>query len=326
MPTFPITPFPSLSNFTITNVLQRSEKSALTKSGLEVEAVWEVNFTGLWTSVGLIDSANIIGLDTYGDYIENLVTGNLSYAADITAALEDGSQSMTVGDGGVGMAIYSVKYTPITAERLDLSPLSRPVQIDGGGLDLTEVRRVDQNGNAIINPVGDYYEGLPNFYIEGGEITLTRNEASNPLSTAQSYSFSTNQDNWFGVAPYQGLFGKISFKKMFEQYQGAQVIYYSVTYPIRNRTDTNGWNFCPLAYGYRYYPQTGKPAVAFVDGGGVHGPCFLAANGTLLNPDGTAQPTTPAIFPAASGSGPAGYVTLKQQTWGTLGLPNPSSL
>jgi hypothetical protein len=144
-----------------------------------------------------------------------------------------------------------------------------------------------------------------------------------------AYSFSTNSDNFFGASPGQGMMGKISFKKVIEKFAGTDVTYFAVSYPIRTRTDANGWNFCPINYGYRGKVKAGGPAISskYLPGlDGTGGPVFLAADGTLLNPDGSALPTPPIIFPAASGSTPAGYVTLEQRPWAALGLPNPASL
>ena len=229
--------------------IQELEESASTdRHGITVNATFRIKFIGLWSSIALSLGANEFGLPIVVQYLGNL--NSTMYVSHIDCKVEQGSLTNPNGAiGELGIALYVVTYSPLTAERHDLPPLSRPALIEGSGIDLTEVRRVDQNGNPIINAAGDYYEGLPNFYIPGGECTITRNEASNPYSMAKTYSFSSNSDNWFGVAPGQGIFGKITFKRVIEKFAGVDVTYYTVTYPIRERTDTNVWNYCPLNYG-----------------------------------------------------------------------------
>jgi hypothetical protein len=318
-------PWSTMQIANLTDAIMEIEESAsVDRHGITIPAVFRIKFIGLWSAAAMALGASEFGLPIVGEYLGNL--NSTMYVSHVDCKVENGSLTNPNGaNGEVGIALYSATYSPLTAERYDLAPLDRPPLIEGGGIDLTEVRRVDQNGKPIINAAGDFYEGLPNFYIPGGECTITRNEANNPHATATNYSFSTNADNWFGVSPGQGLMGKITYKKVIEKFAGSDITYFTVTYPIRSRTDTNGWNYCPLNYGYRYKPKASQPAIPYVSGG-VHGPVFLANDGTLLNPEGAAIPTAPIIFPAASGSTPAGYVTLKQQPWAALSLPSPDSL
>ncbi len=152
-----------------------------------------------------------------GDYLANL--NATMWCSHIDCELESGSMTNPNGaNGETGIALYKATFSPLTAARHDLSPLDRPVQIEGGGIDLTEVRRNDITGKPIINAAGDFYEGLPSFYVPGGEFTMMRNEAANPWNTVCQYSFSQNQDNFFGIAPGNGIMGKITFKKVIEKY------------------------------------------------------------------------------------------------------------
>jgi len=92
------------------------------------------------------------------------------------------------------------------------------MQIRGGGLELTEVRRVDISGDPMVNSVGDYYEQLPIFYVPGSEFTCTWNVTDNPETLAQQFSFSTNQSAIWGQDAYSGIIRKITFENVYEVY------------------------------------------------------------------------------------------------------------
>jgi len=295
--------------YVIAEPQQISEKSVETNEGYFVDVNYLVNFYGPWDSVGLVDNAASISLPIYGDYLETGYLGSSSsFVSNISADLDSGSK-ISPSSTQSGLAIYAIKITPVTAERLDLAPTSRPAIISGSGIELTEVRNVDINGNLIANSAGDVYSDLPSFYVPGGEISIEINLASNPATTCKTYSFSVNNGTWNGVAAGQGVMGKITFREVIEIWAGSQITYYKTNFPMRFRSDGNSWQFLPIDYGWNYV-KSGAHVPNVVNG--VASPALLDGSGGLLAYGGT-----PVVYPTD------GYETLVPQDWSSLSLPNP---
>ena len=307
-------------SMTIVQIKDVDETMHVTNAGPTIVSKFKVLFTGTYSTAFIYQNATAMGLIDYGDYVTG--TSSELYCSNIDAEITTNANYIGT-TAAPGVFTYTATFSTITTERLDLSPLSRPAQITGGGIELSEVRRVDVTGAALVNSAGDYYEGLPEFYIPGSEIQVSWNVASNPLTMCQTYSFSTNQTAIWGQAAYSGVAGKISAEQSFETFQGVLVEFWKVTVPMRFRNDGRGWNFQPFDYGYRYL-SSGAPE-AYVDPtNGAPAPIFLDGKGNLLGGDGTTNNADAVIFPASSGSTPAGYKTLTSQDWAGMSCPvNP---
>jgi hypothetical protein len=308
-------------SMTIIEIKQTGEKIHVEKSGPQIAASFKVQFTGTYSTTYIYQNATALGLPDYGDYLAS--TSSEMFVSNTSADITP--NSLYVGTTAQpGVFTYDATFSTIDAQRLDLSPIYRPAVVTGGGIELTEVRRVDQQGNAIVNSAGDYYEGLPEFYVPGSEITISWNVASNPAANAQIYSFSTNESAIWGQDAYSGVMGKITYSSEYEVYQGILIEYYRITVPIRFRNDGLSWNFQPFDYGYRY--EKSGTLQNYVDPKtGICQPVFLDGDAGLLNGNGsTVGGDDPVIFPASSGDTPAGYETLVPQSWSGLSIPlNP---
>lgn len=295
-----------------------STKSSLNNSGPTIVSVFEVRFTGAFDPVAIYQSAHSFGLPDYGGYVVG--TSNQLYCSNVEAEITPGS--LWVGSTTHPASCrYTATFSTITEQRLDLSPISRPMIVCGGGIELTEVRRVDINGKAIVNSVGDFYEGLPEFYVGGAELQVSWNVAANPLSKCQQYSFSTNNAAIWGRDAWSGLMGKVTAQEMYETYQGVLIEYWRCTAPIRFRNDGSTWNYQPYDYGYRY--KQGTKIITYTDPTtGATGPVFLNGGGGLLNGNGTTSGSPAVIYPTGSGGGPKGYQTYSGQDWTGLGIPS----
>jgi hypothetical protein len=304
---------------TITGIKLGDESCTTDHVGTTVTLTQIANFYGTWDAVYLAANASALGFPWYGDYAVG--ASGLIYCSHTSVKYVGGLYTSSSEPGTFN---YTSTFSPITPDRLDLSPLDRPAIVTGGGIELTEVRRQDVNAHAMVNSVGDYYEGLPEFYIPGSELQVAWNVSSNPMTTAQTYSFSTNSAAIWGQSTYSGVIGKISFEQTFETYQGSLIQFYRLTVPFKFRNDGLSWNFQPFDYGYRYL-VSGTPQNYIDPVSGVYGPIFLDGSGHLLNGTGaTTTGTGPVIFPAASGSTPAGYQTLTGLNWSGLSCPiNP---
>ncbi|HEY9712391.1 MAG TPA: hypothetical protein V6C72_02915 [Chroococcales cyanobacterium] len=96
-----------------------------------------------------------------------------------------------------------------------------------------------------------------------------------------------------------------------------------MTVPIRIRTDDAGWQWQPYDYGYRYLNSDGDATNYTDPTTGVYGPIFLDGSGHLLGGDGSTNSADPVIYPAASGSDPAGYTIYTPQDWTSTDIPDP---
>jgi hypothetical protein len=302
----------------ITSIIQTDERYA--SAGSKIDTSFKLKFTGAFSTVYLIQNATSIGLPDYGDYLTG--TSSEMFVSDTSATIVPGALYVgTTAQNAVCM--YNATFTNIDAERKDLSPIYRPAVVNGGGIELTEVRRVDKTGAAMVNSAGDYHEGLPESYIPGSELTVSWNVATNPATLAQTYSFSTNSSSIWGQSAFSGVIGKITYQNVYEIYQGILIEFWRISVPLRFRNDGLSWNFQPLDYGYRY--KSGSAIKNYVDPTtGVFGPIFLDGSGGLLNGNGSSVGgADPVIFPDGT---PPGYETLTATDWSGLSCPiNPFS-
>jgi hypothetical protein len=307
-------------SMTVVSIKQTDEKSHVTNAGPQIVADFKVQFTGTFSTVYIYQNAEAMGLIDIGEYL--IGTSSDMYVSETSAGIVPGSLYVgTTTQPGVFM--YSTTFSTIDRDRMDLSPIFRPAKVNGGGIELTEVSRVDSAGNAKVNSVGDYYEGIPESYIPGSEFTISWNVATNPATLAQTFSFSANQSSIWGQSSYAGIIRKITYENVYEVFQGVLIQYFRITVPIAFRND--GIPFCqfqPFDVGYRY--KSGSTVKNYVDPTtGVYGEVFLDGSGGLLNGNGTAPASgsPPVIYPAASGSTPAGYQTITAQNWSGLSFP-----
>jgi hypothetical protein len=311
-------PILKTSPMTVTDIIFGDETCSTDHVGTTVVLTQIGEYYGDWDAVYIAANASGLGFPWYGDY----AVGSDSYI--FCSKTEVKWKGGNATSESVAAFDYVSTFTPITPERLDLSPLSRPALFEFGGSDLTEVRRYDASTPAkpIKNSAGDFFEGLPEFYVPGFEVSLIYNSSANPGSLISTYSFSTNSGSWNGQAAYSGAIGKINATLTFETYQGIQIPYWRVNVPIRFRTDGNGWTFQTYDYGYRYVNS--GILTSYVDAvTGVYGPVFLNGSGGLLGGDGSARTATPVIYPPGTGGAPAGYQTLKPIDWSGASFPNP---
>jgi hypothetical protein len=115
--------------------------------------------------------------------------------------------------------------------------------------------------------------------------------------------------------------GKVTATQMYETYGGVLIEYWKMSVPVRFRNDGNPWGFFqPYDAGYRYL-KSGTLLNWIDPATGVYAEIFLNGSGGLLGTNGTG---TPVLYPAASGSTPAGYQTLNGSSWSGLSIPaNP---
>jgi hypothetical protein len=302
---------------TVTDIIFVDETCSTDHVGTTVVLTQYALFHGSWDAVYIAANASALGFPWYGDYAEG--SDSLVYCSHTEIKWKGGNNSATEP----GAFTYTSTFSPITPDRLDLSPLDRPAIVSGGGIELTEVRRDDVNGNPMVNAAGDFYENLPEFYIPGNEFQVSWNVSSNPMTLAKTYSFTTNSTSMWGQDAYSGVVGKISLEETFETYQGILIQYWRITAPFKFRNDGRSWNFEPFNYGYRYKDSTGQPTNYVDPTTGVFGPVFLNADGTLLNGNGSTIGTAPNIFPTGT---PDGYETLVGADWTGISVPiNPFS-
>lgn len=300
----------------VTQIKLTDESASTDHVGTSITQSYTCQYTGAWSSLYITANASTIGLPWYGDYIAG-ATGYI-YCSNSNVKLLGGASVMSATTANPGAFTYTATYSPITPDRLDLSPLSRPAVWSYGGSDLTEARKVDQDGTAVTNSTGDYCEGIPEFYVGGTEASVTFNVSSPHACTALSYT--VNQNSFGGYDAGQGMIGKVDAEETFETYQGVFISFYRITIPQRYRTDENGWRFAPLDYGNRYLGADGI-ATNYVDPKtGAYGPVFLDGSGKLLGGDGTSNAADPVVYPTGGDHGD-GYTMLKPSAWS--GVPTP---
>lgn len=274
----------------------------MTKAGPSYERTYKVRFTGPYSCAALNQSTHP-DLPKVGQvHPEDDDAGVSSVKPEL-----DGESTPTDG-----LALYHVTYQPKPQGEGTgtVHPLDRPPEIEWGGSDLTEVVSKDTTGAPIKNSAGDFYDPLPERPIRGGEVTITRNEASNPAATCVNYSYTMNNATWHTVAKHNALIGKITATIQREEFAGGQITYWKVSYPIRLRRDS--WALKLIDNGYR--KKVGSTVRSATDDVGNTSPVPV-----LLNGSGGELPVggSPVVFPTD------GYLVNEETDFGSLNLPNP---
>src|SRR5690606_29650508 len=135
-------------------------------------------------------------------------------ATSITVELADASHAIGTEDDPA-VAAYRVSYATKqrTGIEVDPNPLDAPPDISWGGSELTQVTQTDAEDDPIVNSAGDLYDPLPERPVRGGEVEISINTSTNPASWCTTYSYTTNNAEWYGVAQGNALIGKITASK-----------------------------------------------------------------------------------------------------------------
>jgi hypothetical protein len=286
-----------------------SEIGGVNDSGYNMVRIYNVYYTGGFSVDGIYAVANAAGLPIFNS------SDSFRYAKDIKIQPHE-DDKIGVGVSTVtGVALYTVTYAQKSLT-YDPNPLSRPPEIEWGGTDISEVPMKDINGKALVNSAGELYDGLPERPIKGAATCIiTRNESSNPATVVTTYSNTTNDAAWNGVAKGNGKLGKIRGVKMHEIVNGTDVVYWRVSYPID--FNTNGWALKPIDNGWVTLDGAGKPQQHMDDNGNTATKqVFLNGSGGLLSHSAVVAGSF-VTFPTA------GYEIITESTWSTLSLPNP---
>ena len=287
---------------TIANVLLTDVEFGNGDEGPDYVLTYQIYWTGSFDAPTLVYNTD----SRLPHHLEGLSGDPNVYVSSVRYRKADGDELL--GSSGTITATVTCKQKLLT---YDPNPLSRPPKIVTGGTDIMETVSVDQNGNAIVNSAGDFYTPLPQRPVQGCEISITRNEATNPIGNILAFSYTTNNAAWFSLALGQGMFGKIQSEKVVEIINGTQVTYWSVTYPIRARSA--GWILKLIDNGYRVVDSDSKyQNVTDSVGHKPSAPVLLDGTGKEL-----AVGATPVVYPSA------GYKINRDANWGLLGLPNP---
>jgi hypothetical protein len=275
-------------------------------------SIYKVQFTGTWSAAALNTAGGSLPLHLSGRTDDIRV-----YASDIKVTLdpdESFDESLTTKK----QAIYTVDYK-MRSLTYDINPLNRPAEIEWGGSDQQNFSNYDITGAPIVNSAQDFYDSIPGQPVRGGELTITKNEQSNPYNKCINYSYTCNSDQWYLVAPGIGLIGKISARKIYESVSTnlsptGFMTYWQVQYPIKLKRD--GWNFKPISAGWNQYTDAG-PKMPILNPTTMQSYSVvqpLDRNGRALD---TTGPWVPVIFPTN------GYKMIENAAWATLSLPNP---
>jgi hypothetical protein len=321
---------------TLINFVDEDGEHADWPTGISYTQKWLVYFTGTYNATDILYGTNVTTIPNGTASITLTLPKKNSthpndanaYVADIQVKLADGEGA--VGDpAGSGVASYTVKYAQKRID-FDPDPLNRPPIISGGGSDMSETPIKDINGLPLVNSAGDLYNGLPERPLRNAsEISITRNEGTNPASAAETYSNTTNNAAWYGNGIGTCLFAKISWNKKFEIVNGINQIFWEVNYPIRIKED--GWRLKPFDNGWNRIDSVTGSSRAITDEFN-HRPTMAAlldGSGEPLNGDGRLHGTSGAsavIYPTngnPSGHVGDGYEILDETNWATLSLPNP---
>lgn len=274
------------------------------------DSEYVVAFTGAYSAKNISEAT---GVPKYND---GRTDDNRVYAQNIAIDLVDGEY----GDDDATQKAATVKVRwAMKSLEYNLDIFSQ-YDIEVGGTDITEAKHYDADGLSVVNSAGDLYHPLPEGPIRGCDITITKNERTNPVAKCVTYSYTTNAAAWFGVVGIgQGCFGKIvARRRSFVNSIGLIVYYWEVTYPIRIKRD--GWKLMLLDNGFHKLvgtaPNQKKIKIVAPDGADYTVPQPLDGAGgaidTAANPD-----WTPVFFP------PDGRNMCDATNWNALNLPNP---
>jgi hypothetical protein len=296
--------------FTVDAAYIKDSRAVDGEDGITVDVTYVVLFSG-----GTFDPVALLSSGLVPNRNDDYPTSSQLYAKETTTELADGMATPPTGLQGV--ATYTVHYETknLGGNAKEIHPLSRPADISWGGAEITEVRRYDVDGNALCNSAGQFFEDLPEFFIRGGEVRITQNEAANPATKCVTYSYTTNDGTWYGVAAGNALIGKIEADKVTETYDGNEITYWRVSYPIAFRRD--GWGFKTYDIGYKYLDDNDELICDFdKNGTPTPTPVKLDGNGGRLS-DQTANavewPTTPAT----------GFKVYEESDFASLSIANP---
>jgi hypothetical protein len=271
-------------------------------NAVEYQRTYYVYFSEGYSAAGLVANTET-GLPKRGNTHPDDLN---SYVDSIDISLLDDSDPAGT-TSAPGVASYVVNYKHKTIEAVYTTPLSRPAQIRWGGADIKTVKFQDASAQPFKNSAGDTLTDLPEQFVQGGEVSITRNEAGNPGNIVASYSNTVNSDGFYGVAAGNALMGKIEANKTIENVLGTSITFWTVTYPITFKQD--GWRLKVYDTGYRV--KDSSKLKVWVDENGQQPQCpiFLDGSGNYS--------ATPVIYPTA------GYKVYAEVAFGGLVLPNP---
>lgn len=298
---------------TINDVELAEETGERTSAGNSYEQTYRVYFSGGYSTAALLANTHA-DLPHLGDDGTTLVGDYTVYVQSIKPALESGSRP----DEGVATYTVSWGVPAIDVFRRDLHPLDRPAVWQGaGGIGINEVvyQTTDATPVAITNSVGDLYNPLPERPKRGSRITITVTTDTYPASIAYLYSNTVNSDVVLGTAAGLLYMEEITWSSKSEVWEGEQVDYYEVTYPIRYCPD--GWRAMIVDNGHAVDVEwdtgtTTRMAVTDAMGFASATPVLLDGNGGVL-----ASGAAPVVYPTA------GYRIIHEVAWAGLSLPTP---
>jgi hypothetical protein len=177
-----------------------------------------------------------------------------------------------------------VEYSSTTEDEQE-NPLERAPEISWSAAPYTRVAWKDNNGKAIVNSAGQYFD--PPLEVDDSRpvLTITRNEASFNPSLAIDYQDAVNSDAFLGFSPGQAKVAMIQASSATEN----DVFFWRVTYEFAFRRE--GWALSVLDQG-RYEKVSGKPvpikeydtAGNAIPGSHVTDPVPLSGGSRLDNP------------------------------------------
>jgi len=301
--------------FTITSVKEDPLDGSASRevSGVTYQQTFLVGFTGAFNRVSAIYHGRS-DLPSYGSSYSSTAAGDSDgtvYASKIDVRLKPGSV-WTGSTQTPGYYNLIATFVPRNTRAFDQHPLVRPPEITGGASDITTVALKDVDGNAYLNSAGTQYENIPEQFIQASDVQIVRNEEYNPFANAATYSHTVNSVALAlaagTVAVENAKLGKIGIQKVYEQWDGAQVTYWRVTYPITLRPD--GWRVKPIDAGPCYKDGSGV-LQRFKDSSGTE----LGTG--LLNGSGGKLTGSPVVYPTA------GFKQYKLTNfYGALNLPD----
>ncbi|WP_254509892.1 hypothetical protein [Anatilimnocola floriformis] len=144
-----------------------------------------------------------------------------------------------------------VEYDSVTEDEPE-NPLERPPEVSWSAAPYSRVAWKDNDGKAIVNSAGHYFD--PPLEVDDSRpvLSVTRNEAAFNPSLAIDYQDAVNSDGFLGFSPGQAKVAKIDASSATEN----DIFYWKVSYEFHFRRE--GWELSVLDQG-RYEKIGGKP-------------------------------------------------------------------
>jgi len=188
-------------------------------------------------------------------------------------------------DGSFKTWVVTCEYSNAPPVDLEQNPISEPAKASMSFDQFTIIARIDTDGNALQNTVGQSFTPPPDMDQSRPVLTVRRNESYIDLNKAMDYTDSVNQTAWKGAPPRTVKLRALNYS---DQQERNGVRYFEATYEFHLYDQT--WDSFILNQATRYKPTASSTAYVDMPPGAEPVTLYTGEGGTtadVIVPRGT---------------------------------------